>query len=85
MLQGASDSGKKNEVAIVLLTDSLTVSQKAGAGPITTFYRWRKGGSEREIGGDQGHTQQINGRAEDRTLTPDPDAGTGWEQKNEIS
>lgn len=68
MLQGAPASGKEKEVAIVLHIGSLTVSQKAGAGPVNTFYRWRKGGSEREMGGDQGHTQQVNSKAEDRTL-----------------
>ena len=68
MLQGAPASGKEKEVAIVLHICSLTVSQKAGAGPVTTFYRWRKGGSEREMGGGQGHTQQVNSKTEDRTL-----------------
>lgn len=68
MLQGAPATGEK-KVVNVLLIDSLTVLQKGGARPITTFYIRRKGGSEMGLKGDQGHTQQVNGRAEDRSLT----------------
>lgn len=50
MLREDPASGKKKEVIIVLLTDSLLVSQNGGVGPITTFHRWRKGGSERGAG-----------------------------------
>lgn len=47
----------RKKVVNVLLIDSLTVSQNGGGGPITTFHIRRKGGSERDLGGDQGLTQ----------------------------
>lgn len=50
MLREDPASGKKKEVIIVPLTDSLLVSQNRGVGPIATFHRWRKGGSERGAG-----------------------------------
>lgn len=39
MLREDPASGKKKEVIIVLLTDSLLVSQNGGVGPTTTFHR----------------------------------------------
>lgn len=53
----------------VLLINSLTASQNSEPGPTTTLYIRRKGSSQRDLNGIQGHTQQVNGRAEDRTLT----------------
>lgn len=72
MLQGNPASEKKKAVPTVLLTDSSMVSQNARARPVTTFYRWRKGGSDRELGGDQRHTQQVIGNAEGGTLPACP-------------
>lgn len=67
----------------VLLIDSLTVLQNGGARPISTFHMRRKGGSEMDLRGDQGHRQQVNGRAEPSTLTSYP--GPGWEQKKDFT
>lgn len=60
MLREDPASGKKRKVITGLLVDSLIVSQNGGAGPITTFHRQRKGGSERELGGDQGRTHRAS-------------------------
>ena len=56
-------------MVVVLHTDSLMVGI---TGPETTFHRWRKGSSSREMGGGQRYTQQVNSKSEDRTLTSCP-------------